>query len=70
VSLALSGSTTTPATGSVLLRRATVAGVSFIERQLSGGREPAPLDILEIPLLTAQPTDYQTENWLLDPTSS
>lgn len=43
-------------------------GVSFTERELSDGGDPAPLDILEIPLLTAQPKDHQTENWLLDPT--
>lgn len=44
-------------------------GVSFEERELSGGGDPAPLDVLKIPLLAAQPADYQTENWLLDPDS-
>jgi hypothetical protein len=45
-------------------------GVSFMERQIPGGREPAPLDILEIRLLAAQPAGHQVENWLLDPTRS
>jgi hypothetical protein len=45
-------------------------GVSFLERQLSGGGDPAPLDILQISLLAAQPAGYQAENWLLDPASS
>ena len=45
-------------------------GVSFNERRLPDGGEPKPLDIIQIPLVIARPTGYQTENWLLDPTRS
>jgi hypothetical protein len=41
--------------------------VSLAERELPGNEEPAPLDILRIPLLIAQPEGHQTENWLLNP---
>jgi hypothetical protein len=43
-------------------------GVSLTERRLRDGREPAPLDIIAISLLVAQPAGHQAENWLLDPT--
>ncbi|MEU7982856.1 hypothetical protein AB0B63_30530 [Micromonospora sp. NPDC049081] len=42
--------------------------VDLTELELFGGGDPAPLDILKVPLLTAQPKGHQTENWLLDPT--
>ena len=42
-------------------------GVSEDERQYKDGSDPGLLDIIDIPLLGAQPKDYQQENWLLDP---
>lgn len=42
-------------------------GVSEDERQYKDGSDPGLLDIIDIPLLGAQPKDYQRENWLLDP---
>lgn len=41
--------------------------VSENERQYAGGSEPAVLDVVEVPLLNYHPTNYQTENWRLDP---
>lgn len=41
--------------------------VSDEERQYEDGSEPQLLDIIDVPVLHAQPTDYQKENWLLDP---
>ena len=41
--------------------------VSEYERQYEDGSDPKLLDIIDIPLLGAQPKDYQRENWLLDP---
>lgn len=41
--------------------------VSEYERQYEDGSDPAVLDIVDIPVLEAQPESYQTENWLLDP---
>ena len=41
--------------------------VSEYERQYKDGSDPGLLDIIGIPLLGAQPKDYQRENWLLDP---
>ena len=42
--------------------------VSEQERQYSDGSEPLILDIVDLPLLNFHPTDYQQENWRLDPT--
>jgi hypothetical protein len=42
-------------------------GVSEYERQYEDGSDPQVLDIVDIPLLEAQPQHHQTENWLLDP---
>lgn len=42
-------------------------GVSEYERQYEGGHEPDVLDVIDVPVLNAQPDDYQTENWLLNP---
>lgn len=42
--------------------------VSDFERRYEGGSDPRVLDIIDVPVLHAQPTDYQKENWLLDPT--
>lgn len=41
--------------------------MSEYERQYEDGSDPRLLDIIEIPMLRAQPEGYQTENWLLDP---
>ena len=41
--------------------------VSEYERQYEDGGDPRVLDIVDIPVLKAQPESYQTENWLLDP---
>ena len=41
--------------------------VSEYERQYQDGSDPKVLDVVDVPLLEPQPTDYQTENWLLDP---
>ena len=41
--------------------------VSDEERQYDDGSELQLLDIVDVPVLHAQPTDYQKENWLLDP---
>ena len=41
--------------------------VSEYERQYEDGSDPQVLDVIDVPLLEPQPTDYQTENWLLDP---
>ncbi len=43
--------------------------VSFDERRLESGEEPSVLDIIDVSVLEALPKFYQTENWLLDPTS-
>ena len=40
--------------------------VSSQERQYEGGGEPQLLDIIDVPLLRANPMYYQQENWLLD----
>ena len=41
--------------------------VSDSERRYEDGGDPQVLDIIDVPVLRAQPTDYQKENWLLDP---
>lgn len=41
--------------------------VSEYERQYEDGSDPRVLDIINIPVLKQQPKDYQTENWLLNP---
>ena len=41
--------------------------VSEYERQYLDGSDPRLLDIIDVPLLEAQPKGYQQENWLLDP---
>ena len=41
--------------------------VSEYERQYEDGGDPRVLDVIDVPLLSAQPKDYQQENWLLDP---
>ena len=41
--------------------------VSEYERQYRNGADPKVLDIIEVPLLEAQPHECQQENWLLDP---
>ena len=41
--------------------------VSEYERQYKDGSDPGLLDIIDIPLLGAQPRNYQRENWLLNP---
>lgn len=41
--------------------------VSEYERQYQNGADPRVLDIMDIPLLKAQPHECQQENWLLDP---
>jgi hypothetical protein len=40
--------------------------VSEEERRYQDGSDPRILDIIDVPLITAQPTGYQQENWLLD----
>lgn len=42
-------------------------GVSREERQYEDGSDPRILDVIDIPLLNAQPDGCQRENWLLDP---
>lgn len=41
--------------------------VSEYERQYQDGSDPTLLDIIDVPLLEHRPTDYQQENWILDP---
>ena len=41
--------------------------VSEYERQYEDGSDPQVLDIVDVPVLEARPTGWQTENWLLDP---
>ena len=41
--------------------------VSEYERQYEDGSDPKVLDIVDVPVLEAQPAQWQTENWLLDP---
>ncbi|WP_374757229.1 hypothetical protein [Pseudoclavibacter sp. JAI123] len=39
------------------------------ERQFENGSDHSFLDRIDVPLPSAQPTTYQSENWLLDPTT-
>ena len=41
--------------------------VSEDERQYRDGSDPQVLDVMNVPVLRANPRDYQQENWLLDP---
>ena len=41
--------------------------VSEDERQYEDGSDPRVLDVIDVPVLKAQPKNYQQENWLLDP---
>ncbi len=41
--------------------------VSEHERQYKDGSDIKVLDMIDVPLIRAQPTSYQSENWLLDP---
>ena len=41
--------------------------ISDRERCYADGTDPELLNIIEVPLLSAKPKDYQQENWLLDP---
>ncbi len=40
--------------------------VSEYERQYEDGSDPQVLDVIDIPMLEPKPSDYQTENWLID----
>ena len=42
-------------------------GVTESECHYEDGRAPRVLDVIDVPVLDAQPRDYQRENWLLDP---
>ncbi|TDC03256.1 hypothetical protein E1267_26925 [Nonomuraea longispora] len=42
--------------------------VSEHERKYEDGSDPRVLDIVSVPLLQHQPSTFQSENWLLDPT--
>jgi len=44
--------------------------IGYLERRLTTGSEPDLLDILEIPMRSAHPHGYQTENHLSDHNSS
>ncbi len=41
--------------------------VSEHERHYKDGSDVKVLDIIDVPLIRAQPNSYQSENWLLDP---
>jgi hypothetical protein len=41
--------------------------VSEHERQYKDGSDIKVLDVMDVPLIRAQPNTYQSENWLLDP---
>ena len=41
--------------------------VSEDERQYDDGSDPSVLDVIDVPVLDAQPSSFQRENWLLDP---
>ena len=41
--------------------------VSEYERQYRDGTDPRVLDVIDVPVLKAKPTNYQSENWLIHP---
>jgi hypothetical protein len=41
--------------------------VSEREREYEDGTDPTLLDVIDVPLKHPRPTDYQSENWELDP---
>lgn len=41
--------------------------VSEREREYQNGEDPQVLDVIDVPLIEAQPRMFQSENWLLDP---
>lgn len=41
--------------------------VSEYERQYRNGSDPRVLDIIDVPVIRANPKAFQQENWLLDP---
>ena len=41
--------------------------VSEYERQYEDGSDSRVLDVIDVPVLNAQPSHFQQENWLLDP---
>ena len=41
--------------------------VSKRERRYRDGSEPRLLDVVDVPVIKAHPSEYQSENWLLDP---
>lgn len=43
-------------------------GISTAEQTLADGSVPAVLDVITVGLREYAPADFQTENWLLDPT--
>lgn len=43
-------------------------GISTAEQTLADGSVPAVLDVITVGLRAHTPADFQTENWLLDPT--
>ena len=45
----------------------STGGLSERERQYGSGAEPCVLDVIDLPVVKAQPKKYQRENWLVDP---
>lgn len=45
----------------------TGSEVSEREREYQDGSDPDVLDIIKVPLVEPKPTDFHSENWLLDP---
>ena len=41
--------------------------VSELDRKYKNGTDPKVLDVISVPLVRASPRDFQTENWLLEP---
>ena len=44
----------------------STGGLSERERQYGSGAEPCVLDVIDLPVVKAQPKKYQRENWLVD----